>query len=613
MEVQSIIEKLKNKKVEDSKIKGFFKELEAIFSRNPLLLTNFMNDFIELLDEKDYQLFIIDILEYNSIKNPEIFDGSINLLIISLKNRNIQLDILSIIQNILENDPHILIDEIAILGDAAENPDNIKIKSDLKGIIKDLKHKFPEMIIDPIDSLIREIENKDIDIINIYKNLQSNYGEVIKKNIEETIDDPIELLITFSNKTPEIFRESIEYLINSLDNEDLQLYTIDILKNIAKKEPFFFENHVHRLIQKLDNPSFQFYIMEIIECLKEYPRLFQSEIKSIIEKLDLKYLKLDLIRLLRDFSETNPEFFKNKIKYLLNYLDTSNVSFRINILALIRNISYDEPLILKSSLNEIINLLSTENIRLEVIEILKNLGRKIPDIYDGHIKKLLEYIKHIEIRNQIIDIIQNISIRFPELLFNYDIVLFKLLDEDPTENLIDIIRNILKIQSKELNEHIPEYLENLNKEIAIKTIYPEIRKILKKNQVIIKNNKEIFLDFIKDKYYKIKLKEEIRNFISKFSQFPSINDKIESIYNIISKNDAIFKDIKNYKIEDMEAFIILIDYIINCMDFIAILEKYEKLGEVFELEANRKMLYELLISFKKGLNKINKKLWKFFD
>jgi hypothetical protein len=281
-------------------------------------------------------------------------------------------------------------------------------------------------------------------------------------------------------------------------------------------------------------------------------------------------------------------------------------------LGLIRNISYDAPLILKSSLNKIIAFLRYENIRLEVIEILKNLGRKIPEIYDGHIEELLEYIKYIEIRNQVIDIIQNISIRFPELLFNYDIVLFKLLDEDPTENLIDIIRNILKIQSKELNQHIAEYLENLNKEITIKTIYPEIRKILKKNQSLIKNNKDILLDFIKDKYRKIIKKEEIKNSISKFSHFQSITDKLESIYNIISKIDVLFIDLKNYKIEDMELIIFLIDYIVNLMDFVAILEKFEKLGEAIESEANKKMFYELLISFEKGLNKINKKIKKSF-
>ncbi|MBD3227551.1 MAG: hypothetical protein GF329_05110, partial [Candidatus Lokiarchaeota archaeon] len=291
MEIKKLFEKLRAYDREEVQYKEIFRRLTKKFETNPYILRSYLKNLVDLLETKDYQLYIIDILDMISIHNPEIYEGSIKTLISGLKYEEIQLDILSILENILQGEPNILIDQIKTIKKAIDDPNNIKIKSDLIGIKKDLKQQFPDIIIDPVDSLIREIENQNLNIVNIYDNLLSNYRDVIKNNIQDSIDDPIILLLSFSEKMPEIFRNSIEYLLNGLENKDLQLYYIDILKNIAKEEPIYFDGMVSRLISYLDNKIFQFDVIDILKSLTAVPRLFQTAIKELILKLEIDIIK----------------------------------------------------------------------------------------------------------------------------------------------------------------------------------------------------------------------------------------------------------------------------------------------------------------------------------
>ncbi|MHA1268196.1 MAG: hypothetical protein ACTSPY_00295 [Candidatus Helarchaeota archaeon] len=597
--------------VDKSDIMETFHELELIISRNIFLITDYIKDLIGLLKKDDYRLYVVDILEDISMKNPELFENSIKLLLDNLKIHDLQLDILSILENILEKDPNIFIDEIIHIKNAVNEPFNNKIKQDLYKIYVELKNKFPDMILDPIDSLIKEIEDQDINIINIYDNLFTNYREIIEKNIDDDFD-PLKLLLSFSENKTEIFKDSINYLINSLENEMVQLYTIDILKNISKKMPIYFEGYIHQLISYLDMELFQFDIVEILEYLTQIPRLFQSEIPFLISQLNNKYIKLDIIRILREISEVNPTFFKNEIGNLIQFLNDNNISFKLNIWGILRNISYDAPEIIKNNIIDFINLLENEVLRLESIDILKNLGRKNPTLFKDNILDLIQYLNIKELKGDILDILLNISIRDPKLLFNYESEIFNLLKSSEIQDeVIKIFTNIIQFVPRTFIEKIPIYLNNLDIKIILDKLYPEIRTILIQNKFVINNNLKIFNKLIINGYATIEFKDTLNIIKSKLENYKVLGRIIKNIDDKFATIDEIFLKLDQNQIVPAKYVIILLDYIFNLKNFSLILKEYIDKEYLFDQKENRVSFYEILKTIEHGLNKMTNKIKKY--
>ncbi|MHA1229957.1 MAG: hypothetical protein ACTSRP_00090 [Candidatus Helarchaeota archaeon] len=612
MEIKLIIDKLKENSINEYELNEIFKFLESVSIKNPLIFTDYIKDFLYLLNNSSYQLYIIGLLEDLSIHHPEIFEGSIGNLLNCLKIQEIQLDILSILDNILEKDPHILIDDINHISKAINEPHNKKIKSELNDIYNELKYKFPDFILDPIESLIKEIENQDINIINVYENILTNYRDFIKNDVEFDID-PLELLVIFSEKSPEIFKDSIEYLINSLENEDIQLYSIEILKNIATKVPLYFENYISKLIRYLKKDEFQFEIIEILQEIAKIPRLLQSEISNLIEFLEIENIRLDLIRILRDISEINPTFFKNNIQKIINLLNINDISFRLNIWGILSNIVYEEPEMIKPYIPDLIKLLNNDDLYLETVDLLKNIGRRDPTLFKDYVKQLIDILDKERPDEDIIDIFLNISIRSPEILYEYDSIFLELLDnKEVSDEILDILVNILKAQPIEMFDKIINYLNYLDENSVIDNLYPEIKKYLQKGHSIIMKNTDLFVEFIINKYNKLNFRNNIEDLKNNYAKYNLIKSVLDETEQLILKLEPIITQLNPNKITHASQIILLIDYIINLKKFMNITEKYIDRIDLVNLKENRKMFYELLTTFKKGIAKITGKIHKKF-
>ena len=345
--------------------------------------------------------------------------------------------------------------------------------------------------------------------------------------------------------------------------------------------------------------------------LVQIPRLFQSHVHFIIEKLNIQEVKLDLARLLRNISETNPSFFKDEIAHLIKLLYDKDFNYRLNLWGILRNITYDEPELIKNNISEIINLIKNENLKFEAIELLKIIGRKNPDLFKDNIELLLDFFSINEIRADITDILLNISLRYPHLLYEYILDLFNLLEyESSRTDIIEIIRNILKLHPKILFPQIPIYLEKLTDNYIINELYSEIKKMILKNKEIIVENYIKFKDFIIKNYNYAEINNDLIELELLFKKSPLILQVITKIKDKCSSFNEYIENFTDFEKVPPKTILFLIDYIIILKNFSSIFNKYIKIKHIFEDKEERKDFYQMLLTFKNGIEKLYGKIKK---
>ena len=520
--LEKSIYSLRNDIFQKEKINNFLISLKpielsllAVKNNLPLNLSklNYINLFLEIYCNTVIDDYLINFLNINSItENIEYF--LINIIFFNKYDKII-----------LQNEIHNKIKKI--------ESDNILIKN-IENIINNKKYydlilylsnenKFQNNIVlfyikiyvQDINNELKEINNIEFDILNLYLNYYENFDEIDLKNkilekfMNTNLNKTIIYFVIF--RISKLYNKPLNYYIENLVNYYFNLILNKIKLNLELKS----HNRELKMILIRENIYNLFNINSINDIIKSYDLINKKFISDNVENILLNYNKLDILMF-----------------YQYNFNDIDNFSF--------------------DDIINSINILYSKNIYNKIIKLLNN-----------------KYEENKEIENIEINLINKFFIYYYMIENNFFIKNF--LSLSISEYILDIIlkkKNYFSEKEKILllykNEYIKDILNNDNYILmSIKldnSLIGIYSKYIKKLLLIFERNKnleEIEIDSFKENskdyiyfYYSIfKIKNNI-----------SVENMIDNLYLFKLKNEGLIINNIDFSIQILITSLATLNY-----------------------------------------------------
>ena len=602
-------------------------------------------------------VFLYKLLDYDESKNEEKYEykGISYNKVLKTKGNTVNEDI----ENLLGNNDDFIFMNIMLQFDniSFRNMKQSSRKELLNRLLElDVYEEIREQIIPIYDDKNNNYKNlkkslDEVDILTLdlnqiqkYKLLEENKSVLLEK--QEKID-------YLRNKIIELNRNYV--IINTNDTDNLKFYEKELIKNkdlikfihIEKKkyeklEYLFLENENEILKSKINNDkliqslnddlykkiSLKKRLYEVIEtkeeikykidevekelclidnykddynvCCKEYNEILKTynlkfeDMKSSITEIEYEFKnlnnveinkKINLVKIRKELSIIEEEF-KTKNELIFNLNKHIEEEDKCNLLELNQNNNAN-----KDKLQKISNELESKKRIIEDLEIYEYNPNCIQCMKNPKVVELLLLKNELNTLNEEY---QNINKQIDKTIYERVIIY------ENNRKELNILYKELNVKDKKINElKIKiEYQNKIDRKIFLEECRIKINNEWSKNPII------------QEKELKEKLKNELENKIEKINKFENEKMKLDSLIDLINKNEIIEKENENLE-QELKKIKEEIEFIHNDENYKKYLiekkEKDENDKKIMKLDIEENEYNKIMNDLINKINTINSK------